>query len=1190
MLQAQCMALFESALRRVFGELFASLDGPFEQAHDRSTDAMERKRLREAPATLKFGRARFEAAFFVSAREHLQPQRPKTASAPAGPSAEELSLLEESEFEDWLNLMAVVNRLESEDAYGPTLVLVERRYGRLTGQQLDRQLNPFGPAMICRYLQQAVRDPLLCNNTRAVLYQAFGQALQRRLPALVEQTAQALSAWGEATAQPVSDEGTVPSSSVQPDESTAASDAAAQASIPPAMQANRPNSPNSPIGPLAAMDRPAANNANSANSAIGPANGAARAAEPMRRSLLAMAHGLLRHVDPAQSVAGFHAPTSDARHAVDGSAVALEDLVRLIDAMPQAGWVGLRGADQTPLSTRLSNAAGGLSIPSQSQYALDSAANLLGQAQLVSGGGVAIDGLLKRLEQPLLKLAVREGGFPDQAAHPARQVVDLLEQFAIAVDDDGRFFEASLQRYLHRAIERVCHLADQDPAVYPRTRDSLVRLLGPLRQTRQARVSRLQEACESRHRFRQARQRVDMALDARLGGREVPQIVWSLLEGGWRQALVQLEFRVGEDIEQWPRALELLDQLVALLSPDPTALIVERQRAGLAISAQIETLLSGVNSESEQRDALIADLQRALDDVVLGQVALKTVRYAAPALAQSGPADAADTPATNVQQSQEPTLWPIQSPTYSPTHSPTQSPTQWRVGDWWHVLKDGAWLPMQLIWCSTTAQDCALTNRSATRHLELTLQDFQQRLRQGTVKQGADQGMPLVERSVQAMLDQGREQLLQRSLRDAVTGLLSRKGFLQHLAHATPCRGSDRTHLLAIVEFDQFRVVSQACGAAQADVLARALAGEVSAILGQHGLVSSLRDDTLALFLPDCGRANSLARLDGLLVKLSDYRFQTGGHGFSIGVNMGVAEFTPGLHRPDAAVQQADMACVAAKAQGRNRLQCYESDNRQLRTQQDLVDWAGRIDSLLGGSGLYLRGQMVMPIVADSRLQPYHEVLLGIELTPGRTVGPLPFVMAVEGLRRAHELDLWVLHRVFDWIRNNRAAFATLGGFSINLSAMSLAHTEVIDTLRDYLQAGDIPAQRISFEITETVAIQSYGAAADFIRQMRRFGCRFALDDFGSGHTSYAHLKNLRADVLKIDGSFVKDIVDSPADFAIVKSMNDIAHSLGMHTVAEYVESPAILAKLREIGVDYAQGYAIHKPCRIDQLLVRAAA
>jgi EAL domain-containing protein (putative c-di-GMP-specific phosphodiesterase class I) len=165
-----------------------------------------------------------------------------------------------------------------------------------------------------------------------------------------------------------------------------------------------------------------------------------------------------------------------------------------------------------------------------------------------------------------------------------------------------------------------------------------------------------------------------------------------------------------------------------------------------------------------------------------------------------------------------------------------------------------------------------------------------------------------------------------------------------------------------------------------------------------------------------------------------------------------------------------------------------------------------------------------------------------------------------------------------------------VGGFAINLSATSLSSPEVIRYLQEVLAGGSFPASKIAFEITETAAIESYAAAQDFIREIRRHGCRFSLDDFGSGYTSYAHLKNLRTDALKIDGSFVKDMLQNPGDYAMVKSMNDIGHSLGLLTVAEYVESPMILDALRQIGVDYAQGYAIHRPCRIDDILLSQAA
>ena len=250
------------------------------------------------------------------------------------------------------------------------------------------------------------------------------------------------------------------------------------------------------------------------------------------------------------------------------------------------------------------------------------------------------------------------------------------------------------------------------------------------------------------------------------------------------------------------------------------------------------------------------------------------------------------------------------------------------------------------------------------------------------------------------------------------------------------------------------------------------------------------------------------------------------------------------------------------------------------------MEWAGRLDAFLNDDGgLHLRCQQVMPIDAGTSLLPYYEILLGIESEDGLTIEPAHFIPTVERLQRAHEVDIWVMRKVFEWIGANRSHFASVGGFAINLSATSLSNPEVMRYLQKVLPGSDFPTDKIIFEITESAAIESYGAAQDFIREIRRYGCKFSLDDFGSGFTSYAHLKNLRTDTLKIDGSFIKDMLQNPGDYAMVKSMNDIGHSLGLRTVAEYVESPMLLEALREIGVDYAQGYAIHKPCRLDELM-----
>jgi EAL domain-containing protein (putative c-di-GMP-specific phosphodiesterase class I) len=261
----------------------------------------------------------------------------------------------------------------------------------------------------------------------------------------------------------------------------------------------------------------------------------------------------------------------------------------------------------------------------------------------------------------------------------------------------------------------------------------------------------------------------------------------------------------------------------------------------------------------------------------------------------------------------------------------------------------------------------------------------------------------------------------------------------------------------------------------------------------------------------------------------------------------------------------------------------------QLQTQESIMELAGRIDALMANGGLHLRCQMVTPISAGSVLLPYYEILLGITDHDGQIVPPMLFVPAIESLKRSHEIDIWVAKKVFAWIRANRALFSSIGGFSINLSALSLSHSEVLAFLLSELALADLPTEKIIFEITETAAIENYHVAREFMQQISSYGCKFSLDDFGSGYSSYSHLKNLRTCSLKIDGSFVKEMVQNPADYAMVKSMNDIGHSLGMKTVAEFVESAEILSMLREIGVDYAQGYIIHKPVPIDDLTSQQA-
>jgi EAL domain-containing protein (putative c-di-GMP-specific phosphodiesterase class I) len=231
---------------------------------------------------------------------------------------------------------------------------------------------------------------------------------------------------------------------------------------------------------------------------------------------------------------------------------------------------------------------------------------------------------------------------------------------------------------------------------------------------------------------------------------------------------------------------------------------------------------------------------------------------------------------------------------------------------------------------------------------------------------------------------------------------------------------------------------------------------------------------------------------------------------------------------------------------------------------------------------LYLRCQKIHPIVSANGALPHYEILLGLDESLG--IQPFDFIRAAERWKRSPDLDLWVVRNSFKWIRENAAQLGSLNGFSINLSGLSLVNDNVLNFIREALDKNDLPTEKIIFEVTESAAIERLDAAQDFIEKIKAYGCRFSLDDFGSGYSSFAYLKNLKVNYLKIDGAFVRDMLKDPADLAMVKSMHEVGHSLGLLTIAEYVENDAILAKLGEIGIDYAQGYGIGKPLPLLQL------
>jgi EAL domain-containing protein (putative c-di-GMP-specific phosphodiesterase class I) len=325
--------------------------------------------------------------------------------------------------------------------------------------------------------------------------------------------------------------------------------------------------------------------------------------------------------------------------------------------------------------------------------------------------------------------------------------------------------------------------------------------------------------------------------------------------------------------------------------------------------------------------------------------------------------------------------------------------------------------------------------------------------------------------------------------------------------------------------------------------------------------------------------ANTLREL------IEDFRFSWGGKNFNVGASFGLVPITKASKDRAEVLSAADSACYAAKEQGRNRIHIYQQDDAELVRWRGQMQWVSSINRALEEDRLKLYFQSIVPIKRRDDEREHYELLIRMEDENGRLVPPGAFLPAAERYNLATKLDRWVIGTALRWLSRHPQHLERLSLCFINLSGQSLGDQGLLRFVSRLFDEMKIPSQKICFEVTETAAIANLSSATSFIKELKLRGCRFALDDFGSGLSSFAYLKSLPVDFLKIDGLFVKDIMDDSIDLAMVRSINDIGHVMGKQTIAEFVENKAILERLRQIGVDYAQGYGIGRPRALAEML-----
>ncbi|PZD71722.1 Cyclic di-GMP phosphodiesterase PdeB [Acaryochloris thomasi RCC1774] len=414
---------------------------------------------------------------------------------------------------------------------------------------------------------------------------------------------------------------------------------------------------------------------------------------------------------------------------------------------------------------------------------------------------------------------------------------------------------------------------------------------------------------------------------------------------------------------------------------------------------------------------------------------------------------------------------------------------------------------------------------------------------------------------------------------DPLTGLVNRRAFKQRVTHLLATQ-ANQEHALFYLDLDQFKVVNDTCGHSAGDQLLRQITRVMQQRVRSTDTLARLGGDEFGLLLEGCSLKQATALAESLRAMIEAFRFNWEDKTFNVGVSIGVVGIDHNNQNLATILSAADAACYMAKSKGRNRVHVCQRHDVELAEQRGQMQWVSRLHQALEQNHFRLYAQEIVPL-HHSSLAHHCEILLRLSDVQGDVITPVAFLPAAERYDLMPAIDRWVVHNFcvqYQQMAQKRTSSASPALYNINLSGASIKNDSFLSFIKAQLLRYQVPPEQICFEITETIAISNLKQAVEFMQDLKQFGCRFALDDFGSGMSSLTYLKTLPVDYLKIDGSFVKKLASNQTDVAIVECFNHLSHRLGIQTIAECVEDQQTIKQLKLIGIDFAQGYSIVKP------------
>jgi diguanylate cyclase (GGDEF)-like protein len=766
---------------------------------------------------------------------------------------------------------------------------------------------------------------------------------------------------------------------------------------------------------------------------------------------------------------------------------------------------------------------------------------------------------IRQLEVPIAQTALQEDDFFNNSDHPAHKLLNQIVDLCLNSDMPNR----TLEKKFDHVIEQITQSEHCDDNTYSNAINELSSIANSQRNTSVRNIQRITQTYQGRQTVKQASEAVEKEISHRIIPPKAPTVAIDLLDNGWKELLKLTCIKEGPDSESWNEHLSTFDELLFRLSELEKTSTILSDNDELNTDTFVDKIEQQMNDGfpgNYRHEAAIENLRNVLKNK-------QAIAYT-PITDQRALQPHNDNELQQELEAANPTLsrWFKRIKTFT-------------SGDAFAYIDDETGQKnLKLAWVNDNHQEFVFVNHRGQKVFDFDQIDLANELANGLYPVEEKETLPLIERSLYSSVQQAYEKLAFKSTHDELTSLINRKECERLLNIAlSDAKNKRHNHCLIYIDVDKFAMTNNLYGHLAGDQLLVDIGKLITSAVPDNCIIARMGGNEFAILIQENSPKGSLSIAEAVrkLIDKNDFFWQE--HHIQLSVSISLVTINKYTENTIELIRNAVSACKTAKDNGGNRCYSHHHDAELQARREKLLAWIDQLSSILDSDRLVLRGQAIIPLDPGVK-EKHYEILLALKNDDGSLISPVEFIEAAECYNRMQRVDRWVIESVFKWLVSLQQRNITLPFVSINLSGNSINDDQLMDFILDIFARYDVPTNKICFEITETATIDNMVTAADFIREIKKIGCKCSLDDFGSGNASYQYLKHLPVDYLKIDGEFVRNIHENLDDYALVKSINEIAHLMGKETIAEYTESEQILTVLKEIGVDNVQGYEVGMP------------